>query len=68
MRIDELRKMSENDRREWIINAKSSDLNVVLKDYGVKGIANIKKLEKIVMVTKLVEENIADEGSKSQVC
>ena len=62
--VNELRAMSENERMEWIINAKSSDLNVVLKDYGVKGIANMKKLEKIVMVTKLVEENIADEDAK----
>lgn len=64
MSINELRKMSENERREWIVNAKSHDLNVVLKDYGVKRIANMKKLEKIVMVTKLVEENIADEDAK----
>ena len=62
--INELRAMSEKERMEWIVNAKSSDLNVVLKDYGVKGIANMKKLEKIVMVTKLVEENIADEDAK----
>ena len=62
--IDELRKMSETDRMEWIANAKTSYLNVALKDYGVKGIANMKKLEKIVMVTKLVEENIADEDAK----
>ena len=63
MMINELRKMSEKERIEWIINAKSSDLNVVLKNAGVKGIANMKKLEKIVMVTKLVEENIADEDA-----
>ena len=61
--INELRKMSETDRMEWIANAKTSYLNVALKDYGVKGIANMKKLEKIVMLTKLVEENIADEDA-----
>ena len=62
--INELRKMSEIDRMEWIVNAKSSYLNVALKDGGVKGISNMKKLEKIVMVTKLVEENIADDDAK----
>ena len=62
--INELRKMSETDRMEWIVNAKSSYLNVALKDYGVKGIANMKKLEKIVMLTKIVEENIEDEDAK----
>ena len=64
MSIDELRTMNENERREWIVNAKSHDLNVVLKDYGVKCIASMNKLEKIVMVTKLAEENIADEDAK----
>ena len=41
-----LRKMSETERMEWIINAKCSYLNVALKDGGVKGIASMKKLEK----------------------
>ena len=60
-----LMKMSENERMDWIVNAKTSYLNVVLKDCGVKGIANMKKLEKIVMVTKLVVENsVADEDAK----
>ena len=62
--INELRKISEKERMEWIINAKSSDLNVVLKNAGVKGISRMKKLEKIVMVTKLVEDNITDEDAK----
>ena len=61
--INDLRAMSEKERMEWIVNAKSHDLNVVLKNYGVKCIASMKKLEKIVMVTKLVEENIADEDA-----
>lgn len=57
-----LMQMSENERMDWIVNAKTSYLDVVLKDCGVKGIANMKKLEKIVMVTKLVVENsVADE-------
>ena len=62
--VNELRAMSENERMDWIVNAKSSYLNIVLKDYGVKGIANMKKLEKIVMVTKIAAENIADEDAK----
>ena len=62
--INELRKMSEIERMEWIVNAKTSYLNVALKDGGVKGIANMKKLEKIVMLTKIVEDNIADEDAK----
>ena len=62
--INELRKISEKERMEWIINAKSSYLNIVLKNAGVKGISRMKKLEKIVMVTKLVEDNIADEDAK----
>ena len=62
--INELRKMSETDRMEWIVNAKTSYLNVALKDGGVKGIANMKKLEKIVMLTKIVEENIEDADAK----
>ena len=62
--INELRKMSEIERMEWIVNAKTSYLNVALKDYGVKGIANMNKLEKIVMLTKIVEENIADQDAK----
>ena len=60
-----LKSMSENERMEWIANAKTSYLNVVLKDCGVKGISNMKKLEKIVMVTKLVVENsVTDEDAK----
>ena len=62
--INELRKMSEIERMEWIANAKTSYLNVALKDGGVKGIANMNKLEKIVMLTKLVEENIEDQDAK----
>ena len=62
--INELRAMSENERREWIVNANTKDLGILLKNEGVKGISRMKKLEKIVMVTKLVEENIADEDAK----
>ena len=62
--INFLKSMSEAERIEWIANAKTSYLNVALKDYGVKGIANMNKLEKIVMLTKIVEENIEDADAK----
>ena len=64
MNINELRKMSENERMEWIVNAKSSDLNAVLKNEGVKGIYGMNKTKKLAMVVKLVTENSADEDAK----
>lgn len=62
--INELKKMSENERMEWIVNAKSSDFNAILKNEGVKCIPNMKKTEKLAMVVKLVVENSADEDAK----
>ena len=62
--INELKKMSENERMEWIVNAKSSDFNAILKNEGVKCISNMKKTEKLAMVVKLVAENSADEDAK----
>ena len=62
--INELKKMSEKERMEWIINAKSYDLNAILKNEGVKCIPNMKKLEKVAMVVKLVENSVADEDAK----
>ena len=62
--INELKEMNENERMEWIVNAKSSDLNTVLQYEGVKGISKMKKLEKLAMVVKLVAENSADEDAK----
>ena len=64
MNINELRKMSENERMEWIVNAKSSDLNAVLKNEGVKGIYGMNKTKKLAMVVKLVENSVADEDAK----
>ena len=62
--INELKEMNENERMEWIVNAKSSDLNTILKNEGVKCIPNMKKTEKLAMVVKLVAENSADEDAK----
>ena len=64
MTINELKAMNETERMEWIVNAKSSDLNAVLKNEGVKFIPNMKKTEKLAMVVKLVENSIADEDAK----
>ena len=64
MTINELKAMNETERMEWIVNAKSSDLNTVLKNEGVKFIPNMKKTEKLAMVVKLVENSIADEDAK----
>ena len=61
--INELKKMSENDRINWIVNAKSYDIDFLLKNAGIKGISKIKKVEKLAMLVKLVEENITDENA-----
>ena len=63
--INELKKMSEKERMEWIVNASNKDLGIVLKNEGVKGISNMKKLEKIAMVAQLVVKNsVTDEDAK----
>ena len=65
MRINELKTMNENERMEWIVNANNKDLGIVLKNEGVKCISNMKKLEKLAMVVKLVTENsVTDEDAK----
>ena len=64
MNINELRKMSENERMEWVVNAKSSDLNAVLKNEGIKSIYGMNKTKKLAMVVKLVENSVADEDAK----
>ena len=65
MRINELKTMNENERMEWIVNANNKDLGIVLKNEGVKGISNMKKLEKIAMVAQLVVKNsVTDEDAK----
>lgn len=63
--INELKKMNEKERMEWIVNASNKDLGIVLKNEGVKGISNMKKLEKLAIVVKLVTENsVTDEDVK----
>ena len=62
--INELKEMNEKERMEWIVNAKSSYLNAILKNEGVKCIAKMKKAEKVAMIVRLVVENIADEDTK----
>ena len=65
MNINKLKAMSENERMAWIVNASNKDLGIVLKNEGVKGISNMKKLEKLAMVAQLVVKNsVADEDAK----
>ena len=65
MNINKLKAMNENERMEWIVNASNKDLGIVLKNEGVKCISNMKKLEKLAMVVKLVTENsVTDEDAK----
>ena len=61
MSINELKKMSEKERISWLVNAKAKDLGIILKNYGIKGISNINKKEKMSMILDLAVENIADE-------
>ena len=65
MNINKLKAMNENERMAWIVNASNKDLGIVLKNEGVKCISNMKKLEKLAMVVKLVTENsVTDEDTK----
>ena len=59
--INELKKMSEKERILWITNAKSKDLGIVLKNYGIKGVSKMNKELKLEMILDLAVENIAYE-------
>ena len=60
--IKELKLMNEKDRILFFTNSKSSDLTLVLKNEGIKGISKMKKAEKLALVLDLVvENNITDE-------
>ena len=59
--INELKKMSEKERISWLVNAKAKDLGIILKNYGIKGISNMNKKEKMSMILDLAIENIPDE-------
>lgn len=62
MTIKELKLINEKDRISWFANAKSSDLTLVLKNEGIKGISKMKKAEKLAIVLDLaVENNVTDE-------
>lgn len=62
MTIKELKLMNEAKRILWFSNAKSSDLTLVLKNEGIKGLSKLKKAEKLEMIVGLVVENkVADE-------
>ena len=59
--VNELKLMSEKERISWLVNAKSKDLGLVLKNYGIKGISKMNKDEKMSIILDLAVENIADE-------
>ena len=47
MTIKDLKLMNEAERILWFASAKSSDLTLVLKNYGIKGLSKLKKVEKL---------------------
>ena len=66
--IKDLKLMNETERILWFASAKSSDLTLVLKNEGIKGISKIKKAEKLSMIVNLVVENkVADDAIEKVV-
>lgn len=62
MTVKNLKLMNETERILWFANAKSSDLTLVLKNEGIKGLSKLKKAEKLEMIVGMVVENkVADE-------
>ena len=61
MSINELKKLSEKERIEWIVNASNKELGLVLKNYGINNTSKMNKAEKLAMVLDLAVENIPDE-------
>ena len=62
MNVKELRLTSEKEIILWFASAKSNDLVQVLKNYGIKGISNMNKKEKMSMVASLIiEDEVKDE-------
>ena len=59
--VNELKKMNEKERTLWLLNANAKDLGILLKNYGIKGISNMNKKEKMSMILDLTVENIPDE-------
>ena len=61
MKLEELRRMSEEKRLAWINTAKVQDLNAILKEVGMK-YSKMKKEEKIELVKELVAQEIRISG------
>ena len=62
MKLEELGRMSEEERMKWIANAKVQDLNAILKEAEIKGYSKMKKQEKIELVKELVAQEIRISG------
>lgn len=63
MTIKNLKLMNETDRILWFASAKSSDLTLVLKNEGIKGLSKLKKAEKLEMIVGMVvEDNVTDDA------
>ena len=58
MKLQELGRMSEEERMVWINTAKVQDLNAILKEAEIKGFSKMKKQEKIELVKELVAQEI----------
>ena len=58
MKLEELGRMSEEERMVWINTAKVQDLNAILKEVEIKGYSKMKKQEKIELVKELVAQEI----------
>ena len=59
--VNELKKMNEKERTLWLLNANAKDIGILLKNYGIKGISNMNKKEKMSIILDLAVENIAYE-------
>ena len=62
MKLEELGRMSEEERMVWINTAKVQDLNAILKEVEIKGYSKMKKQEKIELVKELVAQEIRVSG------
>ena len=62
MKLEELGRMSEEERMVWINTAKVQDLNAILKEVEIKGYSKMKKQEKVELVKELVAQEIRISG------
>lgn len=67
MTIKDLKLMNETKMILWFSNAKSSDLTLVLKNEGIKGISKMKKLQKLEMIVGIVVENKVEDEKIEKV-